>query len=75
MNRKEYNRGIGDLEAETFAKGSVEDFARTCIIESIRYEEARLDQGITTFEHYNAESPGNEKHLLSQLTQQFPDFV
>jgi serine/threonine protein kinase len=71
MSIKKYETGIAQLEAEPFAIGSVEDFARTCIIESIRHEEARLDNNNNTFERYDKSRPDSDQHLLSKLERKF----
>lgn len=75
MFNQYHKNGIADLKAEPFANESVENFARTCIIEAIRHEEDRLDNHITTFERYNTSQPGNDQHLLSKLARQFAELA
>jgi serine/threonine protein kinase len=71
-----YNNGINALMAEDFAPGSVEAFARSCIVKSVEYEKNRLgldenDKAVlprtATFERYDPKRAGNDQHLLAQL--------
>jgi hypothetical protein len=68
--------GIQDLKAEDFAPGSVEAFARSCIVKSIDHEKNRLglDESnkavfprTATFDRYDPNRAGNDQHLLAQL--------
>jgi hypothetical protein len=71
IRNKGYTNGLNALKGETFGKGSVEDFARSCILKSVAYEEARSQQGIATFERYDPKGPADDQHLLAQLQREF----
>jgi serine/threonine protein kinase len=71
-----YDDGIKALMAEEFAPGSVDAFARSCIIKSIEHEKGRLglDENdnvvlprTATFDRYDPNRAGNDQHLLAQL--------
>lgn len=62
-----YKNGVEALKNETFPPGSVEAFARSCIIRSIEYEQARLERQDFGFDRYSA---GNDQHLLAQLERE-----
>jgi serine/threonine protein kinase len=75
----QYNKGIKALMAEDFAPGSVEAFARSCIVKSVEYEKNRLgldenDKAVlprtATFERYDPKRAGNDQHLLAQLERE-----
>jgi hypothetical protein len=75
----QYNNGIKALMAEDFAPGSVEAFARSCIIKSIEHEKIRLGLNednkavlprTATFDRYDPNRPGNDQHLLAQLERE-----
>lgn len=66
MASDKYQNGIQELQEESFDADSIEAFARSCIIESIRLEETRLAGKITTFERYDESQP-DAQHLLAKL--------
>lgn len=66
MASDKYQEGIQELQDEKFDANSIEAFARSCIIESIRLEETRLAGNITAFERYNESQP-DAQHLLAKL--------
>jgi hypothetical protein len=59
------------LQAEPFLKGSVEDFARSCILKAVAYEEVRCTNKVGSFERYTDGAPANDQHLLAQLQKEF----
>jgi hypothetical protein len=67
MSIGKYEDGVEALKNESFPPGSVEAFARSCIIRSIEHEQARLDRQDFGFERYTA---GNDQHLLAELERE-----
>lgn len=76
MRVGKYIEGIQALKAEDFAPGSVEAFARSCIVKSIEHEQKRLGLNAdnfavfprtATFDRYDPNRAGNDQHLLAQL--------
>jgi len=62
-----YKNGVEALRNESFPPGSVEAFARSCIIRSIEHEQVRLDRQDFGFDRYSAQ---NDQHLLAQLERE-----
>ena len=62
-----YSRGVNALNAAPFAENSVEAFARSCILESIRHEEERLKNHDFKFDRY---AKDKQDHLLTKLQRQ-----
>ncbi len=67
MNQGDYKQGVQDLQGERFAAGSIEAFARVCILRAIEYEESRLNRKDYGFERY---TPDNDQHLLAELDRE-----
>ncbi len=65
LRNGEYRKGLTALAKEKFAAGSIEDFARQCIIKSIEVEESRLENQNFTFERY----ADQQDHPLTQLQE------
>lgn len=59
-----YQAGLERLRQAPFAAGSLESFARECILRSVEYEQARLARQDFGFERY---APDQPEHLLAQL--------
>jgi len=62
--RGEHEKGLEALGEQPFEAGSLEHFARECILRSVDYEKARLARKDFTFERY---MPDQSDHLLAQL--------
>jgi TPR repeat protein len=71
MRVRMYKMGLKLLKTEEFPKGSVEDFARSCIVKAVAHEEARYEDEIGSFERYKINDPANDQHLLTQLQREF----
>jgi hypothetical protein len=67
-SRGEHEKGLKALGKEPFEAGSLEHFARECILRSVDYEKARLARKDFTFERYVPDQPD---HLLAQLERAF----